>query len=159
MDNQDKTAWCRAGEKAEADFLATRQITGVGLSWNPAKQSNPYAHDYIAMVPVDLKTMRTPWRKSQELFGIPPERAVSINEKDLRRYAELYPNIIIYLDVEYTGKLFSLTLHRARRRLKTGKAKRHEYIERKDDTAGNAKVSFIFDTDDLDLIREATPGN
>jgi len=154
MDNQDKTAWCRAGEKAEADFLATRQITGVGLSRNPAKQADPYAHDYIAVVPVDLNTMRTPWRKSQELFGIPTEKAVSINQKDLRRYSELYPNIIIYLDVEYSGKLFSLTLDRARRLIETGRAHRHEYLERKDDAAGNAKVSFIFNTDDLDAVRE-----
>ena len=156
MDNQDKSAWCRAGEKAEADFLATRKITGIGLSWNPVKQSDQYAHDYIAMIPVDLKTMRTPWRKSQDLFDIPTEKAVSINQKDLRRYAELYPNIIIYLDVEYSGKLFSLTLDRAKKLIKAGKAHRHEYLERKDDTEGNAKVSYIFNTDDLDALEEMT---
>ena len=66
----------------------------------------------------------------------------------------MYPNIIIYLDVEYSGKLFSLTLDRARRLIETGRAHRHEYLERKDDTAGNAKVSFIFNTDDLDAVRE-----
>lgn len=154
MDNQDKSAWCRAGERAEADFLATRQIAGVGLSWNPVKQTDRYAHDYVAMIPVDLKTMKTPWRKSQELFGIPSDNAVSINQKDLSRYAELYPNIIIYLDVEYTGKLFSLTLSRARRLIAEGRAHRHEYLERKNDNAGNAKVSFIFNTDDLDVLHE-----
>jgi len=158
MDNQDKSAWCRAGERAEADFLATRQITGVGLSWNPAKQVDPYTHDYVAMIPVDLKTMRTPWRKSQELFGIPTDKAVSINQKDLRRYAKLYPNIIIYLDVEHSGKLFSLTLDRARKLIDKGKAHKHEYLERKDDTAGNAKASYIFNTDDLDEINQMSGG-
>jgi hypothetical protein len=108
------------------------------------------------MIPVDLKTMRTPWRKSQDLFDIPTEKAVSINQKDLRRYAELYPNIIIYLDVEYSGKLFSLTLDRAKKLIKAGKAHRHEYLERKDDTEGNAKVSYIFNTDDLDALEEIT---
>ena len=152
MDNEDKNAWCEAGLLAEGDFLASASIRGWGLSWNPAKSSDKYSHDFLGICPVDLKTAQTPWIKSMEKFGIHPDRAISINEKDFKRYSRLYPNIIILIDVRWSGRMYTLTLPRARRLIKAGKAKRHEYQQRKNDTQGNAKVSYIFDVDDLDEL-------
>jgi len=106
------------------------------------------------MVPMDLKSIREPWRKSQQLFGIPSDYAISINLKDLRRYAELYPNIIIILDVEWSG-IYMMTVARAKTLITNGKAVKHEYKNRKDDTKGNAKVSYVFDLRDLDKLRES----
>jgi hypothetical protein len=58
---------------------------------------------------------------------------------------------VIILDVAWSGK-YMLTIPRARALLKAGKAKRHEYQGRKDDTAGNAKESLVFDLRDLDEV-------
>lgn len=154
IDNQDKSKWCYVGQLAEADFLASRGVAGWALAFNPAKEKDPYTHDYLGVCPVDIKTITTPWRKSLQLFGIPSERAISINEKDFTRYSRLYPNIIILCNVEFAGELYLLTLDRARKLIKQGKAKRHEYKDRKDDTKGNAKVSYVFDTSDLDRVSE-----
>ena len=152
MDNQDKKAWCEAGTLAEGDFLASQSIKGWGLSWNPAKYSDPYAHDFLAIVPVDLKTMTTQWIKAYELFGISSDNAISINEKDFVRYSSIYPNIIILCDVQWLNKRFTLTLPRARDLIHKGLAYRHEYLQRKGDNKGNAKISWIFDVNDLDEV-------
>ena len=152
MDNQDKAAWCEAGEKAEGDFVAQNQIDGWGISWNPAKHKDKYAHDLLGVIPMDLKTMKTPFRKAETLYGIPANRAVTINEKDFIRYSENHPNILILCDVQYIGAQYILTVDRARRLLKSGKARRHEYKDRVDDEDGNAKCSYVFDVDDLDKL-------
>ena len=153
IDNEDKKAWCDAGALAEKDFVATNRLIGWGISMNPAKQKDVYTHDLIGVLPMDLKSIREPWRKSQELFGIPPEYAISINLKDLKRYDELYPNIIVILDVQWSG-VYMITVERAKALITSGKAVRHEYKNRVDDTKGNAKASYIFDLRDLDKLRE-----
>ena len=152
MNNEDKQSWCHAGQLAEGDFLVSHTIKGWGLAFNPEKQTNKYVHDFIGLIPVDLKSIRQPWIKSQELFNIPSERAISINEKDFVRYAQEYPNILILCHVEWLDRCFILTLDRARKLIKEKRAIRHEYLNRKDDTSGNAKVSYIFDVDDLDQL-------
>ena len=86
IDLQDKLAWCAAGVAAEGDFVAQADIVGWGVSMNPAKQTDKFTHDLMAMVPLDLKSIRTQWRESERLFGIPSEYAISINVKDLQRY-------------------------------------------------------------------------
>jgi hypothetical protein len=150
--NEDKNNWCDIGQKAEGDFVASAQIDGWGISWNPQKYQDQYTHDLMGIIPMDLKTIRTPWRLSQSLFGIPPERAVSVNVKDFLRYHTLYPNIIILLDVIFLNEVYMLTLSRAKALIECGKAKRHEYKNRVDDTLGNGKASFIFDLNDLDKL-------
>ena len=154
MNNEDKKAWCKAGELAEKDFVAVNKIAGWGIAMNPEKHNNLFTHDLVGMIPMDLKSVREPWRKSEELFGIPSKYAISINQKDLERYSSLYPNIIIILDVEWSG-IYMITVDRARSLVKAGKAVKHEYKNRKDDTKGNAKASYIFDLRDLDRISES----
>ena len=151
IDNEDKNSWCQAGELAEKDFVATNKIAGWGLAVNPQKQLDPYCHDLLGIIPVDLKSIREPWRKSLEMFGIPTEYAVSINLKDFKRYASLYPNIIIVLDVEWSG-VYMITVQRAKALITSGKAIKHEYKNRKEDENGNAKSSFVFDLRDLDKL-------
>lgn len=155
-DNENKLAWCQAGLVAESAFLENQSVVGWQFSWNPEKDGNKYTHDFVASCPVDLKTAGTQWRLSEEMFGIPADKAVSINAKDFRRYASLYPNIIIVVRVEWLDKTFMLTIPRARKLVAEGRAKRHEYKNRKDDTAGNAKDSYIFNLDDLDELYEST---
>ena len=152
MNNEDKEFWCKAGLAAEGEFLVSSGIKGWGLCFNPLKSDDPYTHDYVGMCQIDIKTIKTQWRKSQSLFGIPPDRAISINCKDFRRYSKLYPNILILCNVTWQSRLYLLTIDRARRLVMEGKAKMHSYQNRVDDTKGNAKDSYIFDTADLDRL-------
>lgn len=154
FNNEDKTSWCNIGQQAEGDFVANAQIEGWGISWNPQKYQDKYSHDLMGIIPIDLKTIRTPWRLSESMFGIPSDRAVSVNVKDFLRYNSLYPNIIILLDVTFLNSVYMLTLPRAKALIECGKAKRHEYKNRVNDTLGNAKASFIFDVNDLDKLQE-----
>jgi len=154
IDLEDKKSWCHAGFLAEQDFVATNKLIGWGISMNPNKHEDPYTHDFVGIVPIDLKSIRESWRKSLELFGIPSMYAISINTKDLIRYSTLYPNIIVLLDVEWSG-IYMLTMPRAKALVSSGKAVKHEYKNRKDDAKGNAKTSYIFDLRDLDKLKEA----
>ena len=151
IDLEDKLAWCEAGAAAEGDFVAQANIVGWGIGLNPAKQTDKFTHDLMGMVPMDLKSIRTQWRESERLFGIPSEYAISINLKDLKRYKQLYPNILVILDVRWSGK-YMLTIPRAQALLNQGKAHRHQYKGRVDDERGNAKDSLVFDLRDLDEV-------
>ena len=151
MDNEDKQAWCSYGEKQEKKFLEEMNVDGWEISLNPQKKQSKYVHDFVANCPVDLKTMKTPFMTSWK-YEIPPSRAVTINRKDFVRYAKLYPNIIILCDVKYMGRMFILTLSRARKLIREEKARLHVYENRKDDDKGNARSSYVFDVNDLDEV-------
>ena len=58
-----QAGWCAAGAAAEGDFVAQADIVGWGVSLNPAKQADKFTHDLMAMVPLDLKSIRTQWRE------------------------------------------------------------------------------------------------
>jgi len=156
--NQDKTAWCEHGAALERSFVSQGDIAGWGVAVNPAKHSDPYTHDLLAVVPVDLKTVKTGWRKSKELFGIDPDWAVSINVKDFVRYGKLYPNILIVVDAQFSevsrGR-YSLTVQRARWLIGNGRAHKHSYQDRVGD-AVNAKDSYVFDLRDFDRLAGAS---
>ena len=122
---------------------------------NPAKGQDKFAHDLIMGVPADLKSCRTPWRESASLFGIDSDYAVSLNDKDVVRYRELYPTINIIFDVAYPNyKATHMTdIWRILRIIDACEAHRHEYKNRINDTAGNAKISWIFDVRNLPILK------
>ena len=126
MDNEDKQSWCELGLQLEYEFLER----GYPVSLNKQKDKDKFTHDFMIHLPCDLKSIRTKWEKSQELFGIPSDYAISINQKDLQRYNDLYPNLIMILDVEWSG-VYLAPVSYAIRLIKNGSAKRHEYKNRK----------------------------
>ena len=152
IDTENKDAWCEYGANLETQFI-TRKFNDVEVKINGLKSSDKYTYDLRIELPADLKSIKTKWIFSQDMFGIPPERAISINEKDFIRYAKHYPNILIILDVEWDG-VYSITVVRARHLIREGKAKKHVYEKRKDDIKGNAKCSYIFDLNDLDKLQD-----
>jgi len=156
--NQDKQAWCREGERRERDFVAENPIEGWAVAMNPQKQTNVTAYDLVGMVPMDLKSQTTRWKQSQERFGIPPQYAFTINAIDLQRYQRHYPNILMILDAQESGK-YLLTVDRARRLVDEGKAHPHVYEQRKDDKDGNARASWVFDLRDMDRLKEVNRGD
>jgi hypothetical protein len=144
--NEDKQAWCTYGAELEKQFTSRMFDSSVGILKNPAKTADPYTHDLLAMFPSDLKSIRTVFRTANR-YGFDPDYAITINEKDIRRYTDKYPNIVLMLDIEYpTYKGVRIaTIYRLNKFIASGKAKRHEYMYRVDDSSGNAKASYIFD--------------
>jgi hypothetical protein len=143
---EDKLKWCRAGEQAEQSFL-DRGDHGLSVRLNPEKETSPFPHDFLLELPCDLKTITTPFRMAQEFFGIDPKYAVSINEKDLRRYSAKCPLMMLILDIShelYRGIHLAM-LDDLVYFANEGIAKRHEYWKRIHDTQGNAKASYIYD--------------
>lgn len=144
--NEDKEAWCKLGDELEKQFVVRMFDTGLSVFRNPAKATDPFANDVYAVMQADIKSIRTPFRTADR-YGIDPEFAITINEKDLKRYKEKYPNIIIFLDIDYPSYkgVRLATLGLLRRFVKMGMAKKHEYLNRQNDTQGNAKASYVFD--------------
>ena len=146
MENEDKEAWCRLGEEYERLFLKKQSFDGVRFKLNPQKIDDKFTHDFLMGARCDLKTIRTAWKKADQLFGIPNQYAISINHKDIQRYHKLYPNIFLLLEIQtelYQG--YHLTdLFRLKVYVKKGLAKRHFYQNRQDDNLGNARSSWVF---------------
>lgn len=147
LDPNDKPAWCEEGRKLEDIFVQERSFRDVKLKINPDKSDDVFTYDMRIEMPCDLKTITTPWMYSQDMFGIPPSYAISINRKDLRRYHALYPNIIIILDVQYPDYRAThwTDMNRLELLVRSGKVQLHKYKYRGDDGSGNAKDSYIFD--------------
>jgi len=159
VSNQDKAWWCKHGEELERVFL-DRRFDRVKIKRNPDKDGDPFTYDMVMQGPCDLKTITTPWRKSMEFWGIDPRNAVSINRKDLRRYAKLYPEIMIVFDVRYpehrTVRYAGLWM--MQRLLREGKLHLHEYLARMGSSDGNAKESYVFDVTLLPELHEVGDG-
>ena len=175
MDLNDKAAWCQEyGDRVEAEFCVRRLYElGVSGYLNPAKRVDKYVHDLFGIFQVDLKTVRTPFFRAKEKYGIDPQYAVTINRKDVERYKALYPNIIVVFDVLWDeknckktidGKNYEvLPMHMTyagfindiRNAVIAGGNSRVVYQGRVGDTVGNAKESFVFDVRKLQLLSGA----
>jgi len=163
-DLQDKSHWCKDGEKIEEAFV---RLYGeqLNLAINPAKEHDPYAPDLINTVTGklgDLKFQATPFFRAQKLFGIDPTYAVVFNEKDKLRYQEKYPEITIYYWVNWIAVRYKTDWNEIKAQPLNGVWKSgfpefnnylaarplHSYQQRVDDTKGNAKGSFVCDIRD-----------
>lgn len=144
--NEDKESWCAYGEELELEFLINSFNSGLAVYRNPEKSCNKYANDVFLVVPSDLKSVRTPFRTADR-YGIDPRYAITINEKDLNRYSEKHPMMLIVININhelYRGTHIAQLGHLIKAS-QTGKAARHEYQARVNDTHGNAKCSFVYD--------------
>ena len=159
---EDKQAWCSHGEELEREFVNRRLPSfNIGGGINPHKSTDKYTHDLNIIFPADLKSVRTPLFKAQELYGIDPQYAVTFNVKDQKRYTKLYPNIVVAFDVKWetTSMVIGssvyevLPMHRTyvgflrdiANAIKASGCQQINYARRVDDTAGNAKTSWVFD--------------
>lgn len=154
INNEDKLAWCKHGDALEKEFVMQAFDSGVSVIRNPAKAHDPYTHDLLAVFQSDLKSIGTPFRTADR-YGFDPAYAITINEKDIDRYAERYPNIVLFLNIDYPSYkgVRMATLYRLQKFIEHGRAKKHEYIHRTGDTQGNAKASYIFDLRWLDEVK------
>ena len=148
------------------DFCHLLQAHSIGVHINPEKAYNKYAPDLVFEDNIaDLKYQGTTFHKSREMFGIPPEKAVTFNGKDFRRYKEKYPGIqvLFWVDrkqetwTDRSGKkyvspeshgVFKAPLSLIEK-LINQRAKKWFYRGRVNDRSGNAKFSYVLNTDDL----------
>lgn len=153
IDPQDKAAWCKQGEEWERDFVERQPIRDWRVLMNPEKKDSPYPHDFVCVIPADLKRQGTQFHTAEQLYGIPAQFAVSINSFSLRDYHRKKPNLIMIVECRWLGKNYLLTAHRANRLFKEGKAFRHPYQNRKPgDGTGNKVESIILDVRDMDEL-------
>ena len=87
INNQDRFAYYRLGEKYEDKFVQICQHYEIDAEINPEKKTNPYAPDIIMNGKIsDLKTQTLPFFMSEKKFNISPLDTISINRKDVERY-------------------------------------------------------------------------
>lgn len=172
LNTEDKLAWCeKYGIEAELAFAVGRMHEiGLPTFVNPEKKKNKYTHDLYSIFQVDLKTVRTPLFKAQSNFGIDPQYAVTFNLKDGKRYAELYPHIVVIFDVEWKDQCSMIIggtnyevkpMHQIhagfladiRNAIVKCGSKKIEYARRVNDTSGNAKESYVFDVRQLQRLK------
>lgn len=153
-DLQDKSPWCRHGESKENSFI-NQFGSQLQLDINPDKTYNRFSPDLINLSNNrlgDLKTQNTPFFSTND-----PQYNVVFNEKDKDRYDKYYPDIEIYfwvdwiavryknydreVEVQPMSGVWYVHFHDLKEIIRN--APLHQYQQRKHDTRGNAKASYI----------------
>jgi hypothetical protein len=104
-----------------------------------------------------LKTRRTRFHAADALYGIPSRSAFTVNAKDIDRYAERWPLIVLVIDIDYGDyqTIRVAPLADIQRAIRHGVAKRHTYEQRSKDGSGNAIDSWVMDAEwFLELTRK-----
>lgn len=160
---EDKQWWLIHGENLEHSFIKLcNERLGIEAQINPVKNSDPTAPDLIVNGLVsDLKVQNTPFFTSSR-YNLDPRYTITFNRKDYDRYSALYPNIGIYIwldwkqlsfrgnTIDHYSGIFFLPFKDVAQ-LINRPAPEHSYHRRTNDTQGNAKSSFLLD------IREFQP--
>jgi len=117
----------------------------------------------------DLKVQNTPFFQADIRYGIDPQYAVVFNHKDKIRYERLYPDIEIYFWVDWMVTRFVSGSQEIHVQPMTGiwyipfnkligilkNAPLHYYQQRKYDTKGNAKASYVLNLGDEHFVKLA----
>lgn len=169
-DTEDRPYWYERGEHQEHEFIQFACLHGLKVRLNPAKQRDKTAIDLLLTlpdgceVPADLKTQNTPFFTAGR-YGKHPGRAVTLNDKDIRRYERLYPDAVILFHVNWTTLtwrdvrvqalhgVWSATLPDIRRLIQQPA---HQYQRRKTDPRPNASSSHVLSLDDLTCLLDLT---
>ena len=161
LDTEDKTAYCKYGEKMETIFcLEVAPLYGLEANINPEKENNKYAVDLIVEdFLVDLKTVREPFFTAGK-YKKNPSTCITINKKDIDHYKGR--DIYIFFWVKWDSQERFGVRVSALDGVWCGHINKiiglcttlHEYKNRKNDTSGNGKSSYIIDTDDLKRLNK-----
>jgi hypothetical protein len=169
---EDKLAYCKkASDEQEPRFVDFVNALGglVKLKINPDKENDPYTHDLLVHgAPGDLKTQDTPFFKAEVLYDIDPQWAITYNHKDYLRYKKKYTDqgndIVLFFDVtrkdevKYDVKTFPMRgifyakASEVEKLIESSEVPLHEYLNRKNDTEGNAKSSYVIDVRRFNMI-------
>jgi len=158
-DLQDKGPWCQHGASKEEVFVLTYGKK-LDIIVNPAKKTDPYAPDLLNNLSNklgDLKVQNTPFFQAKERFSLDPQFTVVFNKKDRDRYNRLHPNLDIYFWVDWIVISFISGAQNISVNPMCGiwhipfaslnalcdSAPLHEYGQRRHDTRGNARSSYV----------------
>lgn len=152
------------GINLEESFVKIcNQRLDVDAKINPAKASDKMVPDLIVDGKLsDLKTQNTPFFTATR-YGLDPQYTYTFNRKDYLRYKKLYPEIDIYVwidwrqtegfgaKVDYLGGFFRLPFSGVVKLIEAG-AQEHHYQHRQDPNDCNAKSSFLLDIRDFEEL-------
>lgn len=167
-DVEDRLAWYVHGEAKEETFV---QLFGhqLNVMINPEKQINPAAVDLIDPTNgllIDLKTENTPFFTAEIMYNINPQFAVTLNQVDVQRYQQLYPNMKLFFWVEWIPVryvsnnqryadnvikvepmhgVWSISLEQVITIIENERPPLHPYGNRRNDQRGNARHSYVLD--------------
>jgi hypothetical protein len=163
---EDKAWWCKKGEALERKFVEkVVPLYGLDVTMNPDKEQDKYTHDLLFDgIPADLKFVQTPFFTAGK-YGVNPDRAVTINLKDIERYKKLYPNIVILFYVKWRKQeKFSVKVNAIEGLWAypledliaiTSESEIHSYKRRRGKSDGNAKASYVIELEDT--FKKKTP--
>lgn len=78
---------------------------GLRAMINPLKSTDPYAPDLLVEGEIaDLKVQTKPFFMASKLHKIDPQYCWTFSERQYRHYAKNYPNMEIYICIEYCTK-------------------------------------------------------
>jgi len=167
MDLQDKQSWCEHGRNLEDVFIENFGEE-LSLEINKDKTESVYVIDMYNTkddVLSDLKSQNTPFFLAGKKYNVDPQFAVVFNEKDKLNYINKTTNgseLYIYFWVKWEEQerfgvkvtsidsIFMTTFSNLLKILDDDKL--HEYKQRKGDTKGNAKASYVLDVRDMELL-------
>ena len=156
---EKREVWYERAEQWEIDFVE-KYGEKLGLIINPSKKANKYAPDLYILKPsvsADLKLLKEPFYKSQNIYNIPPQHCWTFNPSDFFEYCAKYPDefgifiwknfsdsnnygvSIVKEETIYYTSLFELKI------IIKKYNKIHHYIKRMNDTNGNSYGSHGID--------------
>ena len=167
MDLQDKQSWCEHGRNLE-DVFIEKFGEELSLEINKDKADSVYVIDMYNTkddVLSDLKSQNTPFFLAGKKYNVDPQFAVVFNEKDKLNYIKKTSNgseIYIYfwvkweeqnrfgVKVESMDSIFVTKFSDLLNILDDDKL--HAYKQRRQDTKGNAKASYVVDVRNMELV-------
>lgn len=162
---ENREIWYKEAELNELKFI---ELYGNKLQViiNPSKEINKFAPDLYILknfTSADLKILKEPFYKSNELFNIPPEYCWTFNPSDFFEYAIKFPDnfgLFIWQSFKESSK-FNIKINEVNKiyfcylfelkNIINKSNKLHHYIKRMNDTNGNSYGSYAID---LRLIKE-----
>tara|TARA_R100000951_G_C2608949_1_gene170596 strand:- start:325 stop:831 length:507 start_codon:yes stop_codon:yes gene_type:complete len=158
-DTEKREDWYKNADNWEVDFV-NKYGNRFNVIINPSKSISKYASDLFILktsVSGDLKRLKEPFYKSQEIYNIPAQYCWTFNPSDLFEYATKYCDnfgIFIWKTFEDSSRyninilkeesVYYITLFELKKIiLKNGKI--HHYIRRMNDTNGNSYGSYGID--------------
>jgi len=155
IDTENRTDWYKNADVWEVDFVK-KYGEKFGIIINPSKSISKYAPDLFILktsVSGDLKKLKEPFYKSQEIYDIPSQYCWTFNPSDFFEYTTKYCDnfgIFIWKIFENSSKynsdivkeecVYYVTLFELKKIIrKSGK------IRRMNDTNGNSYGSYGID--------------
>jgi|TARA_R110000744_G_scaffold205725_4_gene324413 hypothetical protein len=156
---ENRSNWYNNADVWEVEFVE-KYGERFGVIINPSKSISKYAPDLFTLnnsISGDLKMLKQPFYKSQEIYSIPAQHCWTFNPSDFFEYTTKYCDdfgIFIWKTFEKSSKygsdiveeesVYYTTLFELKKLIKKD-GKIHHYIRRMNDTNGNSYGSYGID--------------